>query len=116
MPITDMRFQGFIVGPIWWPAGAECFKPLQYSLTDHDRRSSEPMTLREHVLRATNDGDFQSATLAHAVLVVERRLGSRRVIRSFPLSKFPSVADCLHPEGDDWCPQDDGESDEFTAA
>lgn len=105
MPITNMRLQGFIVGPIWWPVGAECFKPLDYSLTDQEARWSEPGTLREHVLSATRDGDFQHATLAHAVLVVERRLGSRRVIRSFPLSHFPSVADCLHPEGDDWCPQ-----------
>jgi hypothetical protein len=107
--ITNISLRGFIVGPIWWPAGAECYKPLSYSITDERVRWSEPGTLRDHVLAATNDGDFQSATLAQAELVVERRAGNRRVIRSFPLSHFPSVADCLHPDGDDWCPQDDFE-------
>lgn len=107
--ITNISLRGFIVGPIWWPAGAECYKPLDYNLTDMDARFSAPGTLRDHVLRATNDGDFQHATLAQAELVVERRQGNRRVIRSFSLAHFPSVADCLHPDGDDWCPQDDSE-------
>lgn len=106
--ITDIRLRGFIVGPIWMPA-VECYKPLDYSISDERRRWSGPGTLRAHVLAATNDGDFQSATLAHGELVIERRAGNRRVIRSFPLSHFPSVADCLHPAGDDWCPQDDSE-------
>lgn len=104
MPITDISLRGFIVGPIWWPSGSECYKPLSYNITDHDARWSEPGTLREHVVAAVCDGDFQSASLACAELVIERRAGNRRVIRSFPLSKFPSVADCLDPDGDDWCP------------
>lgn len=108
----NISLRGYIVGPIWWPAGAECFKPLDYDITSESARM-DGGTLRDHVLRATNDGDFQSATLAHAELVVERRNGSRRVIRSFPLSRFPSVADCLHPEGDDWCPQTDMEDDTY---
>lgn len=109
MPITDISLRGYVVGPIWWPAGAECYKPIRYSITNEDARFTEPGTLRDHVLRATNDGDFQSATLACAAIVIERRQGNRRVIRSFPLARFPSVADCLHPDGDDWCPQYDGE-------
>lgn len=108
--ITDIRIRGFVVGPIWWPAGAECYKPLDYSITREGvRMVPDRGTLRDHVLRATNDGDFQSATLARAKLIIERRRGSRRVIRSWPLSQFPSVADCLHPDGDDWCPQGDME-------
>jgi hypothetical protein len=103
--ITDISLRGFIVGTIWMPA-VECYKPLNYSITREQARWSDPGTLREHVLAATNDGDFQSATLAHGKIVIERRTGNRRVIRAFPLSHFPSVADCLHPEGDDWCPQD----------
>lgn len=109
MPITSIELRGYVVGPIWWPAGAECFKDLRYNATDQNARWSEPGTLRDHVLAATRDGDFQNCTIAHGELVIERRQGSRRVIRSFPLSKFPSIADCLHPEGDDWCPQYDGE-------
>jgi hypothetical protein len=106
--ITNISLRGFIVGPIWWPAGAECYKPLDYSIT-RESALIDGGTLRDHVLRATNDGDFQSATLACAELVIERRAGNRRVIRSFQLSHFPSVADCLHPDGDDWCPQSDFE-------
>lgn len=107
--IADISIRGFIVGPIWWPAGEEYYKPLSYSITNEGARWSEPGTLRQHVLAATNDGDFQNATLACAELVIERRTGNRRVIRTFPLSRFPSVADCLHPDGDDWCPQNSGE-------
>lgn len=109
MPITNISLRGYIVGPIWWPVGMECYKPLSYSLTRKNKLWSEPGTLRDHVLAAVNDGDFRSATLAHAALVIERRKGNRVVTRAFPLSHFPSVADCLHPDGDDWCPQDDGE-------
>lgn len=101
MPVTSIELRGFIVGPIWWPADAECYKPLHYSVFDFTERG----TLRDHVLRATQDGDFQNATIAHGELVLERRTAGRRVIRSWPLSKFSSVADCLHPDGDDWCPQ-----------
>jgi len=111
--ITNISLRGFVVGPIWWPVGEECYKPLDYSITDQNARWSEPGTLRDHVLRATNDGDFQSCTLAQAELVVERRTGNRRVIRSFRLSRFPSVADCLHPDGDDWCPSFDADDGAF---
>lgn len=112
MPVTSISLRGYIVGPIWWPAGAECYKPLSYSISDERCRWSEPGTLRDHVVAAVNDGDFQSATLAHAEIVIERRNGNRRVIRSFPLSHFPSITDCLHPDGEDWCPQGDWEDDD----
>jgi hypothetical protein len=102
--ITDISLRGFVVGPIWWPAGAECFKDLAYSITREDGRLTEPGTLRDHVLRATNDGDFQHCTIALGEIVVTCVRGRRKVQRSFPLRKFPSIADCLHPEGDDWCP------------
>lgn len=107
MPLSSITIRGFIVGPIWWPMGAECYKPLRYSITSEEKRWSEPGTLREHVLAALRDGDFQSATIAHGEIVVEMIRERRRVLRSFPLSHFPSVADCLHPDGDDWCPQHD---------
>lgn len=41
MPITDIRLTGYVVGPIWWPAGAECFKPLDYGITREDARMIE---------------------------------------------------------------------------
>jgi len=104
MPITSISIHGFIVGQIWQPGCGECFKPLCYNIARQDKLWSEPGTLRDHVLCAVNDGDFQHATLAQADLVIERHQGNRRVIRSWSLSRFPSVADCLHPDGDDWCP------------
>lgn len=113
----NISIRGFIVGPIWWPAGAECYKRLSYDLTREDRRFLEPGTLRDHVLSATNDGDFQHATIALGELVIEtRKRGAGRETvkrRTWPLSRFPSIADCLHPDGDDWCPS--GEDDEHFA-
>jgi hypothetical protein len=102
--LTDVRITGFVVGPIWWPVGVECYKPLNYSITREDARFSAPGTLRDHVLAATNDGDFQHCTIAQGRLVVTRLIGSRRVTRGWPLDYFPSVRDCLHPDGDDWFP------------
>jgi hypothetical protein len=108
---TQITLRGYLVGSIWWPVGAECYKHLTYDVTREDSRFTEPGTLRDHVLRATNDGDFQCATIACGELIAERREikdGRERIVRrSFPLSRFPSVADCLHPEGDAWWPPSD---------
>ena len=106
--LVNISIRGFLVGTIWMPA-AECYKPLDYSLTDQQCRTVGKMTLRDHVVRATNDGDFQSCTLALGELVVTTRNGRRTTTRTFPLARFPSIADCLHPDGDDWCPQCEGE-------
>lgn len=117
MSDLQISIRGYVVGPIWWPSGAECFKPLSYNLTRENARFTEPGSLRDHVLAATNDGDFQSCTIACGELVVKRtsyttdaqqRITRKRcVTRIFPLSRFPSIADCLHPDGDDWCPPAD---------
>jgi hypothetical protein len=103
MPVTDISLRGFLVGPIWWPMGAECSKPLSYSITREDERFTEPGTLREHVLAATNDGDFHGATIAHGELVVTVHRDRRKIVRSFPLDRFLSIADCLHGDPD-WYP------------
>jgi hypothetical protein len=104
---VSFELVGFVVGSIWWPAGAECFKPLSYDISREDGRFSAPADLRTHVLAATNDGDFQSCSIADGRLIatIERQSGTSRVTRTreFPLSMFPSVADCLHPDAD-WLP------------
>lgn len=106
----QINITGFLVGPIWWPAGAECFKRLSYDVTREDARFLEPGTLRDHVLRATNDGDFQGCAIAQGELTITstRCDGATRVTRSrtWPLDRFPSIADCLH-EDPDWFPPDD---------
>ena len=104
---TTVRLRGYLVGNIWMP-NCECFKELSYSLDDQSSRWSERGTLRDHVLAATNDGDFQSCNIAHGELVITRTKGRRKVTRSFPLSMFPSVADCLHSDPD-WFPDYGGD-------
>jgi hypothetical protein len=104
MTITA-RIQGYVVGPIWWPAGAECFKEFNYDVTREEGRS------REHCLAITRDGDFQSCSIAQGELVVTRHSDGHRVTRSWPLRKFPSVADMLH-EDPDWFPSYDEEDED----
>jgi hypothetical protein len=105
---TRITITGFIVGPIWWPSGSECWKDLKYDATDQQARTDGKMTLRDHVLRASMDGDFQSCSLAAGELHIEtthvRASGTVvRRRRSWSLYDFPSIADCLH-EDRDWLP------------
>lgn len=107
-----LSIHGYLVGTIWMPA-AECFKPLTYDLTREDARFTEPGTLRDHVLRATNDGDFQSCEIADGVLVAEMvtrtATSTKRRTRQFDLSRFPSIADCIRTEWEG--PVYDGDDD-----
>ena len=103
---TQITIRGFLVGTIWMPA-AECWKELDYDVTREDARFTEPGTLRDHVLRATNDGDFQGCDIAQGELIVTRTTisGGTRITRTraFPLTLFPSIQDCLHDDPD-WFP------------
>jgi hypothetical protein len=106
--MINISLRGYLVGHIWQPGLGECFKPLSYDITREDHRFTEPGTLRDHILAATNDGDFQSCSLAAAELVAtrtERKEGRTVTVeRRWPLECFKSIADCLHPDRD-WCPQ-----------
>ena len=99
----QVSIRGFLVGHIWMPA-TECYKDLNYDATREQARTIGKMTLRDHVLRATNDGDFQSCRIAHGCLVLKttKQCGATRVTRSrvFPLDRFPSIYDCLNTEWD----------------
>ena len=102
---TTFHLTGYLVGDIWMPQ-AECYRPLSYNLTRESARFTSPGTLRDHVLAATSDGDFRSAQIADGYLVCERVYTTRgsngRVTRTraWPLSRFPSIADCIK---EDWC-------------
>lgn len=108
---TKITISGYVVGPIWWPAGAECYVgPVTFDGTDYEARcvdSSRPgepvhLTLREHVLAMLREhgGDFQHCELADGMLTIERRRsGAFRHVRTFELSMFPSIADLRN---DDW--------------
>lgn len=95
MRASSVIIRGTLVGGIWWPIGAECYKPLRYDATAEQRRTVGKMTLRDHVLSATNDGDFQSCRIADGTVEVTVRRGPRTRSRIFPLDMFPSVSDCV---------------------
>lgn len=105
MPTKQITIYGYLVGPIWWPINTECSKPLEYDATEEDSRSTEPLSLREHVLRATNDGDFQFCKIADGFLEVsvsrQSKTGIFKHSRTFPLSLFPSIADLLKKNWED---------------
>jgi hypothetical protein len=113
---TQITITGYLVGDIWMPA-IECWKRLDYDLTREEARFTEPGTLRDHILAATNDSDFQSCSIAHGELTVTRTTVSldnhtrrtKRVTRSWPLEHFPSIRDCLHNDPDWWPTFDDEE-------
>ncbi len=97
---SKITISGFVVGPIWWPVGQECYKPFTYNVTREDESSTEPSSLRDHVLAITNDGDFQYCKIADGFLEITIRKPNRSRSRVFELDIFPSIADCLK---DDWC-------------
>jgi hypothetical protein len=114
MLITEsIKLRGYIVGNIWWPSGAECWKPLNVDLhREKARVTGDGDMFRYLVGRACADGDFQSATIAQGDITItmsESRNGKRhRVSKTYPLDKFPSVADYVHPDPD-WSPSFDDE-------
>lgn len=90
---------GTIVGKIWMPC-AEC--TLEVELTERDFRYSDNSrpTIRDFALRATNDGNFQSAALtADSVFIFERIRQTARTTtisrRVVPVTAFKSIQDCV---------------------
>lgn len=104
--------RGYLVGPIWWPAGLECWKDLSVDLDSERYRFSKQAErpdledMISHIIMREG-GDFQSCTIAAAVIILSstKRVGRDVVKRTrcIPLDKFPSVKDWLHPDPD-WCP------------
>lgn len=110
-----ITISGYLVGPFWMPPGAECFKEITYDATDRQARTTGKMTLRDHLLNVTNDRDFQFCRVASGQLTLTacKGDGHRRTRRSvsYPLDKFPSIADMIHPDPD-WLPIFDGDDEE----
>ncbi len=83
---------GTIVGPIWWPVGAECTKEVCVTAEEDD-------TLRDVVLRVTSSGDFQHCSIADGMLRTEQTSACGRMVttrmRYTELATFPSIQDCL---------------------
>jgi hypothetical protein len=69
------RIIGGMCGPIWWPAGAMCGKPVSDDLAARMARFSEPATFRDALLSLLNSegGDFQHALFTvDTVILIER--------------------------------------------
>lgn len=102
---TEYRIRGYLVGSAWMPA-AECYKPLNYSFVRDALDKASPWQdarddLRDALLHVTNDGDFQSASVADGFLTIRRELGRGLThTRSFPLDRFPSVRDLIRSDWD----------------
>ncbi len=98
---TEVTIEGYIIGNIWWPYGETFEKPVSISNRHYPFSLDDPPTLREMVLRVTNDGDFQSASLADDSAVIFRRVretasGTKiQRMRIMAAGQFASIADCV---------------------
>ena len=99
----EVTVHGTIAGKIWMPA-ATCGK--RFSLTDKPGpwgdfhyADGEKASLRDMILKATNDGDFQSCHVIDATVTVKRitqtLTGQITRTRHMDIRQFPSVADCV---------------------
>ncbi len=101
--ITTVTVTGTIAGQIWMPA-VTCGKTFKLTSQPgpwgdfHYSDGSRP-TLREMILRATGDGDFQSCQVIDATVRFERvtqtLTGSKTRTRNMDIRQFPGVADCV---------------------
>lgn len=83
----SVKLNGVIYGDLWW--SGEAWKDVNATAKDDD-------TLRDLVLRVTNDGDFQGCDLtADSSITVTLIKPNRRITRTFDINLFPSVADCI---------------------
>lgn len=95
---------GYLVGPIWWPVGEECSKPLAPMAID------AATTLRDALSDATNDGDFQHCCIGdgyiETVATIHKPDGrTYRRTRMTALEDCKSVADMVASDwaGPAWC-------------
>lgn len=108
---TQVTIRGYLVGNIWMH-NAECWKEIKYDVTHKNELyvNGYASSFRDHVVSILADSDFQSCAIAQGEVVITMtgcRGNARRVVtHAYPLSRFPSVADCLH---DDWFPSYDDE-------
>lgn len=98
--------RGDICGPIWWPVGAICGKPISTRLDRHDRIED---AINSALMR--EGGDFQDGgrLTADSVIEIEHvtyrtresdSLIVGRTVRSrmVPVSDLPSLADMVDSE------------------
>jgi hypothetical protein len=104
----SITLRAYLVGPIWYPTGMECYHDLTIDLVRGRKRFSTKADLRDllsHIV-AEHGGDFVSCSFAQASIEIvmgePQGHGRYRVLRSFPLADFPSAVDYCHPDSDWW--------------
>lgn len=102
---TEVTINGTLGGSIWMPS-VTCGKYFKLSNQQYPFGGLHgKATLRDMVLCATNDGDFQSCSIAEATVTFTRtrETATGRIVRrrTMDIRQFPSVADCVLAEGSD---------------
>lgn len=76
-----------------------CAKEFSLAESDFHYSDGSRPTIREMVLRATNDGDFQSCNILDATVTFKRSrvtaTGTVVRTRHMDIRQFPSVSDCV---------------------
>lgn len=102
---TTVTVYGTLHGAFWWPIGEPWEKHVRETrvhrpAADSYTYRSETPDLRSLILEITNDGDSSEGCRlsADSVIVVSRRRGAREHKRTFPVTMFPSIVDCVVAE------------------
>lgn len=83
----SVELRGTIYGSIWWSGNA---------WKDVESRAHDDDTLRDLILRVTNDGDFQNTDLTQdSCLIVTLLKPNKRITRYFDITLFDSISDCI---------------------
>jgi hypothetical protein len=111
----DIRLSGAITGALWWPVGVAAGVDISIDVTREAARFTEAPTLRELVLHIIGErgGDFGGDVrlTEDTTLTVTSRSNGRSRSRDWPITAFPSIADCVALEAFsfDFGHYDDGE-------
>lgn len=94
---TTFTILGAVTGELWWPMGAEAFKPITFRFAREGRpfvTEADTLTGAVEALMRAEDGDFSSEAklTGDSVLVVERVSSRRTTKRWFPVTMLPSIA------------------------
>lgn len=105
---TAAYLSGGICGPIWWPAGALCGKPLRFDLRGYGGFTEPGETFRAILLSllTREGGDFQHAQFTGDTVVrVERREERRDAPRGYTVhvwerevAELPDCADLVNAD------------------
>lgn len=96
---TAFYVSGAVCGPIWWPAGAMCGRPLNYDIArGMSRNVDHGVSIRDTLLHVLmrEGGDFQSASFTSDTVVRVERLSVKGGFRTVHVweREIGQLADC----------------------